>query len=159
MFVAPTGAGIPARATADGRASVSPKKAHPCRAMRKPPTSSSVATRIYSRFRTTKLEELFLGAAARVDGYSGKSFSWAPKIRWPLRSSRNQSSAASQPRATTSGVTLAGRKEQLTGYEPQVYAIQDRYFPSLGWTLLVAPAPPTIRPRDDLDPPAHRPSA
>jgi hypothetical protein len=50
-------------------------------------------------------------------GSSDKSFTWAQKILWPLPSSRNLSSAASQPRATTSGVTLAGRKEQHTGYE------------------------------------------
>jgi hypothetical protein len=51
-------------------------------------------------------------------GSSDKSFNWAHKILWPLPSSRNLSSAASQRRATTSGVTLAGRKEQHTGYEP-----------------------------------------
>jgi hypothetical protein len=87
--------------------------------MCEPPTSSSAATRIFSLFRTTKPEALFLGAAARVAGYSDKSFRWARKTRWPLQSTPSRSSAASRLRATTSGVTLAGRKERLTGSQRQ----------------------------------------
>jgi hypothetical protein len=61
-----------------------------------------------------------------VAGYSDKSFSWARKIRWTLRSSENLSSAASRSRATTCGVTLAGRKEQHTGYERQTLRLPSR---------------------------------
>ena len=120
------GCGPRARETADCRPSEVRKRPNECIAMCKPSTSSSVATRIFSRFRTTKLEELFLGAAARVAGYSDKSFSWARKIRWLLRSSRNPSSAAWQPRATTSGVILAGRRDRRTGYQRQSLRLPSR---------------------------------
>jgi hypothetical protein len=43
--------------------------------------------------------------------------SWARKIRCPLLSSRNRSSAPSTTRATTSGATRAGRREQPIGWQ------------------------------------------
>jgi hypothetical protein len=56
----------------------------------------------------------------RVAGYSDRIFNWARKTRRPLPSTPSRSSAASRLRATTSGVTLAGRKERLTGCERQL---------------------------------------
>ena len=92
MFVALTGGGIPREGNRRWPLLCKPETAHPCIAMCKPSTSSSVATRIYSLFRTTKVEELFPGAAARAAGYSDRSFNWARKMRLPLPLIRSLSS-------------------------------------------------------------------
>jgi hypothetical protein len=69
------------------------------------------------RCRVTKLEQISREPAARRVGYSDRSSSSARKTRCPFLSSPTPSSAPSTPTVTTSGATLAGRKEQHIGWQ------------------------------------------